>query len=113
MTDTTDSGIEALLDEEIVSLAASTFVAAFTGTGLGREQALSQIDKELHRRFGKPRRSGDHYVYQAVILQIVLVWEQARIAARAHPGALVLLPDGVRLLDATDAADELRALLAR
>lgn len=113
MTDTTDSGVEALLGEEIVALAASTFVAAFTGIGLGREQARSRIDKELHRRFGKPRRSGDHYAYQAVILQIVLVWEQARIAARAHPGVLVLLPDGARLLGATDAADELRALLAR
>jgi hypothetical protein len=113
VTDTTDSGVEALLGEEIVSLAASTFVATFTGIGLGREEALSQIDKELHRRFGKPRRSGDHYAYQAVVLQIVLVWEQARIAARAHPGVLIVLPDGVRLLGATDAADELRALLAR
>lgn len=113
MTDTTDSGVEALLAEEIVALAASTFVAAFTGIGLGHEQNRSRIDNELHRRFGKPRRSGDHYAYQAVILQIVLVWEQARVAARGHSGALVLLPDGVRLLGATDAADELRALLAR
>ena len=113
MTDTSDSGVEALLGEEIVSLAASTFVTAFAGIGLGREQARSQIDKELHRRFGKPLRSGDHYAYQAVILQIVLVWEQARIAARAHSGVLILLPDGVRLLGATSAVDELRALLAR
>ena len=113
MTDTTDSGVEALLSEEIVSLAASTFVAAFTGIGLGHEQAQSRIDNELNRRFGKPRRTGDHYAYQAVILQIVLVWEQARIAARAHPGVLIALPDGVRLLGAADAADELRALLAR
>lgn len=88
-------------------------MAAFTGIGLGREQNRSRIDNELNRRFGKPRRSGDYYAYQAVILQIVLVWEQARIAARAYSGALVLLPDGVRLLGATDAADELRALLAR
>lgn len=113
MTDPSDSGVEALLGEEIISLAASTFVAAFTGIGLGREQNQIRIDNELHRRFGKARRTGDYYAYQAVVLEIILVWEQARVAARAHAGVLVLLPDGVRLLGATNAASELRALLAR
>ncbi|WP_406171955.1 hypothetical protein OIE52_49815 [Streptomyces canus] len=41
----------------------------------------------------------------------MLIWEQARIAARASTGGLTLLPNGARLLDAPDAVDELRALL--
>ncbi|MCX4734622.1 hypothetical protein [Streptomyces sp. NBC_01363] len=111
MTESSGTGVEALLSEEIVALAASTFVVAFTGVGLGREQARNRVDKELYRRFGKPRGSDAHFAYRAVVLQIVLVWERAGIAARSSVGRLVLLPDGARLLDATDAARELRALL--
>ncbi|WP_326594939.1 hypothetical protein [Streptomyces sp. NBC_01803] len=105
------AGVEALLGEKIVPLAAATFVATFAGVGLGRERARNRVDKELHRRFGKPRGSDAHHAYQAVILQIVLIWERAGVAARAHSGVLILLPDGARLLDATDVADKLRALL--
>ncbi|MDX3230860.1 hypothetical protein [Streptomyces sp. ME19-01-6] len=107
-----ETDVEALLGEEIVALAASTFTVVFTGVGLGREQARNRVDKELYRRYGKPRGSDAHHAYQAVILQIVLVWERAGVAARAvASGQLVLLPNGARLLDATDAARELRALL--
>lgn len=111
MSQSSATGVEALLGEEILPLAASTFVVTFTGVGLGRTQARNRVDKEIHRRFGKPRRGDAYHAYQAVILQIVLIWEQARIAARTQAGGLILLPDGTRLLDAADAADELRALL--
>ncbi|WP_326796440.1 hypothetical protein OG946_13975 [Streptomyces sp. NBC_01808] len=111
MTESPTAGVEALLGEEILPLAASTFVGTFTGVGLGRERARNVVDKEIHHRFGKPRGGDAHYAYKAVILQIVLIWEQARIAARTASGPLVLLPDGARLLNATDAVDELRALL--
>jgi hypothetical protein len=111
MTESSDAGVKALLGEEIVSLAASTFVATFAGVGLGRQQARNRVDKELKRRFGKPGGSDARYAYEAVILQIVLIWEQARLAARTASGPLVLLPDGARLLNSTDVAHELRALL--
>jgi len=111
MTASPASGVEALLGEEILPLAAGTFVVTFAGVGLGRERARNVVDKEIHRRFGKPRGSDAYYAYRAVILQIVLIWEQARIAARLSTGGLTLLPDGARLLDATDAVDGLRALL--
>ena len=100
-----------MLGAEILPLAASAFVVTFAGVGLGREIARNRLDKEIHRRFGKPRRGDDYYAYRAVILQIVLIWEQARGAARAYSGGLILLPDGARLLNAADPADELRALL--
>lgn len=111
MTDSQIGGVQALLGEEVLPLAASTFVVTFTGVGLGRERARNVLDKEIYRRFGKPRGSDASYAYKAVILQIVLIWEQARIAARASTGGLTLLPNGARLLDAPDAVDELRALL--
>ncbi|WP_331766193.1 hypothetical protein [Embleya sp. NBC_00896] len=111
MTESSGTGVEALLREEIIALAAGTFVVVFSGVGLGRGQARNRVDKEFYRRFGKPARGDAYHAYQAVIMQIVLIWEQARVAARANSGPLVLLPDGVRLLDATDPASELRALL--
>ena len=43
--------------------------------------------------------------------KIVLIWEQARLAARTASGPLVLLPYGARLLNSADMAHELRALL--
>lgn len=104
-------GVEALLGEDILPLAAGTFVVTFAGVGLGRERARNTLDKEINRRFGKPRGSDAHYAYKAVILQIVLIWEQARIAARTSTGGLTLLPDGRRLLDTTDPIAALRALL--
>ncbi|SFY44423.1 hypothetical protein OH786_34715 (plasmid) [Streptomyces atratus] len=111
MSQSSTTGAEALLGEEILPLAARTFVMTFTGVGLGRWQARNVVDKEIYRQFGKPGRGDAHHAYQAVILQIVLIWEQARVAARASTGGLILLPDGVRLLGAADAVDELRALL--
>lgn len=111
MTENAAGGVEALLGEEIVPLAAGTFVVTFAGVGLGRQRARNVLDKEIYRRFGKSRGSDAYYAYQAVIVQIVLIWEQARISARASTGGLTLLPDGARLLAATDTADELRALL--
>jgi hypothetical protein len=110
MVNSSDAAVEALLAEEKVALAASIFVAAFTGVGLGRELDRAQVDKELYRRFGKPR--GDaNYAYKAVVFEIVLIWERARIAVRAYSSMLFLLPDGVRLLDSKDVAGGLRALL--
>ncbi|MYS85037.1 hypothetical protein [Embleya scabrispora] len=111
MTGSSDVGVEALLGTEIVSLAAGTFVATFADVGLGREQARHRVDKELHRRFGKPRGSDAHSAYRAVVMEIVLIWEQARIVSRANSGVLILLPAGARLLGATDVAAELRTLL--
>jgi hypothetical protein len=69
------------------------------------------VDKKLKCRFGEPRGSDAHYAYGAVILQIVLIWEQTRLAARTASGPLVLLLDGARLLNSTDVAHEPRALL--
>ncbi|MEV5493530.1 hypothetical protein AB0L47_37140 [Streptomyces bobili] len=83
----------ALLGEEIVPLAAGTFVVTFAGVGLGRQRARNVLDKEIYRRFGKPRGSDAYYAYQAVIVQIVLIWEQARISARTSTGGLTLLCD--------------------
>lgn len=111
MTESQVGGVQALLGEEVLPLAATTFVVTFKGVGLGRERARNVLDKEIYRRFGKPRGSDAYYAYQAVILQIVLIWEQARIAARVSTGGLTLLPNGARLLDAPDAVDDLRALL--
>lgn len=111
MTNSSDAAVEALLGAEIVPLAASVFAAVFTGAGLGRERARYEVDKELHRRFGKPRGGDAHYAYKAVVMQIMLVWERALVAARAHSGMLILLPDGARLLDTRDLAGGLWALL--
>jgi len=102
---------DAVLSAEIVPLAASVFAAVFAGAGLGRERARYEVDKELHRRFGKPRGADAHYAYKAVVMQIMLLWERALVAARAHSGMLILLPDGARLLDTRDPAVGLRALL--
>lgn len=113
MTESSGTGVEALLREDIIPLAASTFVTVFTGVGLGRDQARNRVDKELARRFGKPRGSDDYYAFQAVVHQMVLVWEQARIATRIPSGVLMLLPDGARLLTAANPVDELRAMLPR
>jgi hypothetical protein len=111
MANSSDAAVDALLSEEIVPLAASVFAAVFTGVGLGREQARFEVDKELHRRFGKPHGRDAHYAYKAVVMQILLIWERALVAARAHSGVLILLPDGLRLLDTKDVARGLRALL--
>lgn len=113
MTESSGTGVEALLREDIIPLAANTFVAVFTGVGLGRNQARNLVDKELVRRFGKPRGSDDSHAFEAVVNQMVLVWEQARIASRTLQGPLLLLPDGARLLAASNPVDELRALLPR
>jgi hypothetical protein len=113
MTESSGTGVEALLREDIIPLAAGTFVTVFTGVGLGRERARNQVDKELARRFGKPRGSDDYHAIRAVIHQMVLVWEQARVASRIPPGPLLLPPDGARLLAASNPVDELRALLQR
>lgn len=111
MTNSSGAAAKALLSAEIVPLAADVFAAVFTGVGLGREQARYEVDKELHRRFGKPRGRDEHYAYKAVVMQIMLIWERALVAARAHSGVLILLPDGARLLDTRDVAGGLRALL--
>jgi hypothetical protein len=113
MTESSGTAVEALLREDTIPLAASTFVAVFTGVKLGRNQARNLVDKELYRRFGKPRGSDDSHAFQAVISQMVLVWEQARIASRTLEGPLLLLPDGARLLAVSNPVDALRALLPR
>jgi hypothetical protein len=111
MTEISGDGAEALLGAAIRPLAASTFVVTFSGVGLGRERARNVLDKEIYRRFGKPRGTDAHHAYQGVIVQIVLIWEQALLAARTTSGPLQLLPDGARALAAADPLSELHALL--
>ncbi|MEI8409792.1 MULTISPECIES: hypothetical protein [unclassified Kribbella] len=45
------------------------------------------------------------------MLQIVLLWERAGVAGRAHGRFLMLLPRGARLLQAPDPDSALRELL--
>ncbi|KOV85322.1 hypothetical protein [Nocardia sp. NRRL S-836] len=111
MTEIAAHGAQALLGAAIRPLAASTFVATFTGVGLGREQARNVLAKEIHARFGKPRDSDTHDAHRAVVIQIVLIWEQVLLAARTSHGPLLLLPDGARVLAAADPLGELHALL--
>ena len=101
---------DALLSEDVIALAASMFEVQFTGAKVGRQKSGGQMDKELRRRFGASRTMDDHYAFQAVIYQIILIWERAGAATRTSSG-LLLLPGGVRLLNAEDPDRELRALL--
>ncbi|HUQ60295.1 hypothetical protein [Lentzea sp.] len=68
------------------------------------------LDKEINRRFGKPKGSDAYHAHQAVIVQIVLIWERSLLAARTHSGPLQLLPDGARALTAADPLGELHTL---
>jgi hypothetical protein len=104
--------IEAMLDTDGTALAATTFVAVFTGVRLGRETASGGVRKHLRATFGNPRwNAADGHVYDAMALQTILLWERAGVAGRLHSGVLQLLPRGVRLLGAPDPVTALRELL--
>ncbi|TCO43964.1 hypothetical protein EV646_111156 [Kribbella antiqua] len=107
-----NTDIEAMLDADVVALAATTFVAVFTGVGLGEETASGRVRKHLRATFGNPRWSApDGRIYDAVALQTILLWERAGVAGRMLSGVLQLLPRGARLLDAPDPIAALRELL--
>jgi hypothetical protein len=106
------TNIEAMLDTDGIALAATTFVAVFTGIELGRDTASGRVHKHLRSTFGKPRwNAPDGHVYDAVALQTILLWERTGVAARCHSGVLKLLPRGFRLLQAPDPVTALRELL--
>jgi hypothetical protein len=104
--------VERLLDTDVVTLAAHAFVATFTGVKLGRNSASGKVLKSLKKQFGDPRWTDANYqIFEAVALEIQLVFERARVAARTTSGPLVLLPRGVGLLAAPDPVAALRELL--
>lgn len=104
--------VEKLLSMDAVELAAHAFVAIFTGVKLGREAASGRVKKWLRQEFGKPRWTEvTDYTFEAVTLEIHLIFEQARVAVRRSNGPLTLLPRGVRLLDAPDPVAALREFL--
>lgn len=104
--------VEKLLSMDAVELAAHAFVATFTGVKLGREAAAGKVRRWLRQEFGKPR-FGEviDSTFDAVSVEIHLIFEQARVAARRSNGPLILLPRGVRLLDAPDPVAALREFL--
>jgi hypothetical protein len=104
--------VERLLDTDVVTLAGHAFVATFTGVKLGRNSASGKVLKSLKKQFGDPRWTDANYqIFEAVALEIQLVFEQARVAARMTTGQLKLLPRGARLLNAPDPVAALRELL--
>lgn len=104
--------IARMLATDVVVLAAHCFVAIFPGVKLGREVASGQVRKWLRQEFGKPRwTDANTYAFNALMLELELIFERARIAARQHHGPLILLPRGLQLLDAKDPVAALRELL--
>jgi hypothetical protein len=107
-----NTDIEVMLDADVVALAATTFVAVFTGIELGRDTASGRVHKHLRATFGKPRwNAPDGHVYDAVAFQTILLCERAGVAGRMTNGVLKLLPRGTRLLLAPDPATALHELL--
>ncbi len=108
----TPAEIEKLLAADVVTLAAQAFVATFTGVQLGKNSASGKVLKSVRQQFGNPRwTDANYHVFEAVSLEIQLVFEQARVAVRLSSGQLKLLPRGARLLNAADPASALRELL--
>jgi hypothetical protein len=104
--------IEKMLAADAVVLAAHCFVAIFPGVRLGEEIASGNIRRWLKQQFGNPRWTEvDTYAYDAVSVELELIYERARVAARRHSGPLVLLPRGVQLLAAPNPVAALRELL--
>jgi hypothetical protein len=104
--------IEKLLASDVVTLAAHAFVATFTGVKLGRQAASGKVLKSLKAQFGNPRWTDANYqIFEAVSVEIQLVFERTRVTARTPSGPL-LLPRGVRLLEAPDPVAALRELLS-
>lgn len=102
---------EKLLSTDAVELAARSFVAAFTGVKLGQEIAAGKVRKWLKEEFGSPRWGESDTILTAVMVEIHLIFEQSRVAARRSSGPLILLPRGLRLLDAPDPVAALREFL--
>jgi hypothetical protein len=100
-----------LLSTDAVELAAHSFVAAFTGVKLGQEVASGKVAKWLKQEFGSPRWGESDTTFSAVMVEIHLIFEQARVAGRQPAGPLILLPRGVRLLEAPDPVAALREFL--
>jgi hypothetical protein len=107
------TSLQAMLDADIVTVAAEAFVPTFTGVELARSAMSAKVTKHLRRQFGNPRWNDPNgLVYEAVTLQVVLLWERAGVAGRAHTGYLMLLPRGVALLAAPNPITALREFLA-
>ncbi|GAA1530457.1 hypothetical protein [Kribbella lupini] len=107
------TSLQAMLDADIVTVAAEAFAPTFTGVGLAGETASGKVAKHLRRQFGSPRWSDPNGpVYDAVALQTILLWERACVAGRVHSGQLKLLPRGVALQAAPDPTTALREFLA-
>ncbi|TDD58930.1 hypothetical protein E1263_17255 [Kribbella antibiotica] len=105
--------VERLLAADPVEMAAKSFVAIVTWSQLGDSFTRQQIMKWLTQEFGKPRWNDQLALkaYNAVIFELELIYEQARIAARRSDGSVTILPRGVRLRDAPDPVTALRELL--
>ncbi|NEA31670.1 hypothetical protein [Streptomyces sp. SID13031] len=104
--------IQRMLATDIVVLAARSFVALFPGVYLGRDLGPGKIRKWLREEFGKPRWTETNtYAFDALTVEIELIYERARVAARKSGGQLILLPRGLQLLAAPDPVAALRELL--
>lgn len=107
-----EAPIEQLLAADPIDLAARSFVAIFADIELGQDVARQKVMNWLVQEFGKWRWTPrSNRAYEAVIREIELIYEQARIASRRSNGPLLLLPRGVRLRDAPDPVAALRELL--
>lgn len=108
-----DSHVQAMLDADIITVAAEAFAPTFTGVKLGREAISTKVTKHLRRQFGNPRWTDpDGPAYDAVALQVILLWERAGVAGRGHTAQLMLLPRGLALLEAPDPVTALREFLS-
>ncbi|GAA3588382.1 hypothetical protein [Kribbella ginsengisoli] len=109
---TLQAEIAKMLSTDAVELAARSFVVIFAGAHLGREIASGKITKWLKQEFGKPRwTEANTHAYDAVSIELELIYERTRVAARRHSGPLILLPRGIQLLAAPDPITALREYL--
>ena len=107
-----EAPVEQLLAADPIDLAGRSFVAIFAHVELGQEVSRQKVMNWLVQEFGKWRWTPrSNRAYEAVIREIELIYEQARVASRRSSGTLVLLPRGVRLGDAPDPVTALRELL--
>ncbi|WP_405055725.1 hypothetical protein OG474_23620 [Kribbella sp. NBC_01505] len=105
--------MDRLLAADPVELAAKSFVVIYTWGQLGATIPRQKIMNWLVQEFGKPRWNDRVALdsYNAVLFELVLIYEQARIAIRRTDGSVTLLPRGVRLRGAPDPVSALRELL--
>jgi hypothetical protein len=107
----TAEDVEKLLAADAVEIAAHAFVATFEGTKLGRQAASMRVHKAVRKQFGFSWNDPNDHITKAVALEAELLFEQARVAYRTTSGPLILLPRGIRLLEAPDPVAALREFL--